>query len=112
MSALGHKQPLNTAKILTSEWLVLGRSGHSPLRILEAAGGCFRPEAVVEIEPSSLVVATEYNITVLLDDLGNLVRQLEFSVVFTALHRHNDLLGGAEILRACRLKPVLVGTHK
>jgi hypothetical protein len=40
MSALGQKQPLNNSEILTSEWLVLGYTGHSPL---DTTSGCFRP---------------------------------------------------------------------
>ncbi len=50
MSALGQKQPLNNFEILSSEWPVLGYTGHSPLRISGDASGCFRPEAVVPIE--------------------------------------------------------------
>jgi len=50
MSALGQKQPPNTVKILTSEWLVLGYTGHSPLCISEDTSGCFRPEAATEFE--------------------------------------------------------------
>ena len=37
MSALGQKQPLSKWEILTSEWLVLGYTGHSPLN----PSGCF-----------------------------------------------------------------------
>jgi hypothetical protein len=45
MSALGQKQPLITAKILTPEWLLSGRSGQSKLVNLAIVSGCFRPEA-------------------------------------------------------------------
>jgi len=38
---MGQKQPLNTAKILTSERLLSGYTGHSPLSVT----GCFRPGA-------------------------------------------------------------------
>jgi hypothetical protein len=41
MSALGQKQPLNNLEILSSEWLLSARSGHSPLN----SSGCFRPKA-------------------------------------------------------------------
>ena len=44
MSALGQKQPLKTVWILSSEWLVLGYTGHSPLTVT----GCFRPEGAVQ----------------------------------------------------------------
>jgi hypothetical protein len=50
MSALGQKQPLKTVWILASEWLVLGNSGHSPLRISGVTSGCVRPEADVTHE--------------------------------------------------------------
>jgi hypothetical protein len=47
MSALGQKQTLDAARILPSEWLVLGYTGHSPLTI---SSGWFRPEAAAELK--------------------------------------------------------------
>ena len=50
MAALGQKQPLSSIQILTSEWLVLGYTGHSPLRLSGDTSGCFRPKAAGRFE--------------------------------------------------------------
>lgn len=54
MSASSQNQPLNKLEILPSEWLLLERSGHSPLG---AASGWFRPEVAGQIKDSSLVAS-------------------------------------------------------
>jgi len=42
-------QPLNSIQILAAEWLLLGKSGHSPLGISRDLSGCFRPEAAIAV---------------------------------------------------------------
>jgi len=61
MSASGQKQPLKTDQILASEWLVLGYTGHSPLRNSGDSSGGFRPQAVTREHIPVLVCGAGIN---------------------------------------------------
>jgi hypothetical protein len=74
MSALGQKQPLVSIQILSSEWLLSGYSGHSPLRKLGDMSGCFRPEAdVVRLMPGHFYVLSRLATFALVPDSPHVI---------------------------------------